>query len=277
METPPYNALHNKVIRGAGSPNAHPKIKLPVGRDIEVNRGKDLLLLIMQPVEVRNRSQRTVILNSARNLLCEVVADLRVRRETPPLVLARAMEGAINGRVEREIPAPKLFVDNRTNLPSPRIGGKIPPLITNFGGQAKPNRPMPGLRNRHTRANVIANPHPPAIGLDGGEDVKASLKPTRKAVGDLQSFVFGVVRRQHTVDYNLGALYGEVAVDLDHGIGGGDKVGAVDLDFSVVLGAGRSDRAEGCKEDACDAESLVHPISIRHHRDPAREPRVRYG
>src|SRR5258708_31520803 len=96
----------------------------------------------MQPVKVRNRSQRTVILNSARNFPREVVADLRVRRETPPLVLARAMEGAINGRVEREIPAPKLFVDNRTNLPSPRIAGKNPPPITKFGGEATPNPPL---------------------------------------------------------------------------------------------------------------------------------------
>jgi len=60
---------------------------------------------------------------------------------------------------------------------------------------------------------MVADPHPAAVGLDGGEDVKSGFKPAGETVGDLEGFVHGVIGRKDTVDYGFCAFDGEVAVN----------------------------------------------------------------
>ncbi len=151
-------------------------------------------------------------------------------------MFAGAVEGAVNRGVEGEVPAAEFLVNDGADFPGPGIGGEVTLLIANFGGEAKPDRPFPRLRNRHTRPNMVADPHPAAVGLDGGEDVKSGFKPAGETVGDLEGFVHGVIGRKDTVDYGFCAFDGEVAVNFDHGVARGDEVRAVDLDFGVVLG-----------------------------------------
>src|SRR5882762_781181 len=262
MKPPPHNTLHNQMIGTASSSNSHPKIKFPIGRHIQINRRKNLLLLVMHWIKVSNRPQRSVILNPTRNLLGEVIADLGIRRETPPVVFTSPMKRLIHSGIKREIPPPDFFIDNRTNFPSPRIRRKVPLLITELRGKAQPNWPMPGIRNRHPRPNMIAHPHPPAIGLNRREDIEPSLKPAGKPVRDLQSLVLGVIGGKHTIDHGLGSLHGEVAMDLYHRVARRNQVRPVNLDLCVILGAPRSGRAEDCKQGGCDAKWSIHPIPL---------------
>jgi len=47
------------------TPHTQPKIDFPFGREIQVNGGEDLLLLLADCVEARDRTQRAVILDAA--------------------------------------------------------------------------------------------------------------------------------------------------------------------------------------------------------------------
>ncbi len=76
-----------------------------------------------------------------------------------------------------------------------------------------------------------------AVGSDAGEDVEAGFEPIVPALGDFNGFVFLMVGGICAVGGGFAAHGGEVAVQFDHGVAGGDGVGAVDLDFVVSLGA----------------------------------------
>jgi hypothetical protein len=54
------------LIGGSGCADAHAKVELPLWTQIDVNGRKELLLLIVEWTEVRDRSPRTVILPPAR-------------------------------------------------------------------------------------------------------------------------------------------------------------------------------------------------------------------
>src|SRR5690349_17845015 len=105
IETISENHFCNQVIRGSRYPHSQPKINFPLGRKIQVNGGKDLLLLLVDGVKARNRPQRTVVFQAARNFLGEIVAEFEVRRKHQSLIHARAVERPIKGGIEGEIPA----------------------------------------------------------------------------------------------------------------------------------------------------------------------------
>jgi hypothetical protein len=50
--------LHNQVIRAAGHSEANPKVNFPLRCEIQINGGKDLLLLISQGIKAADRAER---------------------------------------------------------------------------------------------------------------------------------------------------------------------------------------------------------------------------
>ena len=70
--------FHNQVIRGSGDTNSDAEVELPVGREVEVNRGKELLLLIPHRIEARDWTERSIIFQASINALREVEADFDV-------------------------------------------------------------------------------------------------------------------------------------------------------------------------------------------------------
>src|SRR5207248_625176 len=99
---------------------------------------------------------------------------------------------------------------------------------------------MPALRNAEAGAYVVANPLPSAIRLNAGEDVKASLEPVSPTLGDFERLVFGMIGGEHTINNGLASIHREIGVQFNHGVAGRDSVVAIDLDFVVVLGGGKS-------------------------------------
>src|SRR5438105_9802411 len=70
--------LRNQMIRAAGHAHTYPKIEFPFGREVQVNRRKDLLLLIAERIETRHGTHRAVVLESARNLGRQVITELEI-------------------------------------------------------------------------------------------------------------------------------------------------------------------------------------------------------
>ena len=67
-------------------------------------------------------------------------------------------------------------------------------LVADFIGQTEADRPIPFLRDRNTRPDVVAYPIPSITGTQRREDIKSALEPIVEAMGDLQGFVNRVMR-----------------------------------------------------------------------------------
>src|SRR5258708_1347106 len=89
------NHLGNQVIRRTRHTHTEPKIDFPLGGEIQVNGGEDLLLLLADRVEARDRTKRAVIFESPRDFLGEIVTELEVGRENDSLIHARPMKRAV--------------------------------------------------------------------------------------------------------------------------------------------------------------------------------------
>src|SRR5438309_11019895 len=108
------------------------KVELPIRRHVEINRGKDLLLLVTQGIEVADWTQGPIVFQPANNLFRKRIADLYVRREFKAQLSARTFQSALDRRIEREIPPLELLVDNRPNLPRPRVSRISAALIADL-------------------------------------------------------------------------------------------------------------------------------------------------
>src|SRR5437899_1736534 len=170
------------------------------------------MLLLADGRKIGGWADGTVILKAARDLFRDVVADFHVRREDEALMNAFAMQGPVKSRVEVQIPAANLLIDDRAHLPSPGIRGEFAALIPDFIGETEPDGPTPFFRNAHARANVVAHPLDPISIALVGKDVKAGFKPVREAMGNLNGFVLGVVRGKNSILRGLAAVNGEITV-----------------------------------------------------------------
>src|SRR4051794_25860685 len=86
LESVPDDRLYNQPVCTPSHPQSSPKVDLPVGRDVQVDRRKELLFLLRQRVKVADRSQAAVVLQATGNLLRKVVAELHIGREVPAFI-----------------------------------------------------------------------------------------------------------------------------------------------------------------------------------------------
>ncbi len=208
------------------------------------------MLLVAAPIEVGHRPERAVVLEPDRHLRRDAVADLGGGGELEAPVDVVSLDRPLEGRVERDVPARPLLVDDRPQLDRPRVGGEGPALVADLGREAQADRQLPALGRAHARADVAAHPLPRGVGLDRGEHVEAGLEPRGEAVGDLEGLVEGPLRPEHAVLGADRAVRGHVAVQLHHGGAGGECLRAVDLDLEVLLGHRGRDRAQQAQGQA---------------------------
>src|ERR1700720_3977026 len=119
-KAPAPDLLEKKSVRRVGQSDRGAEIELPFWRDVEVERRNDLMLLLRAGIKLRHRPERPVVLDSDRDHARDVVARLEVRRELEAPAGVGAVDSLVDRRIEREIPAAELLVDDRTNLPRPR-------------------------------------------------------------------------------------------------------------------------------------------------------------
>src|SRR6476660_3961997 len=147
------------------------EIDFPLGRKIQIDSGKNLVLLLANGIEARNRPEGAVVFDATGDFPGEIVAEFEVGRKDHPLMDTRAVEGTVQSRVEGEIPAAELFIKDGTNFPGPSVGGISAALPSDFVGNAEANRPVPFGRDAHARADVAADVVPAVALLQGSENV----------------------------------------------------------------------------------------------------------
>jgi hypothetical protein len=228
-------------------PDADSEVELPLGSEVHVDGREELLLLLAQRIKTIQRSVGGVVLQPARNLFGDVVAEFRVRRKRHPLIHARPVKRSVQRGIEREIPPPDFAVEDGADFPGPRVGRERGALVSKFSRKAYPHGPMPLFGHSHPRADVIAYPLPSAIRLDAGEKIKPDLRPVVDPLRDLHRLVFRMLGWQHAVDHHLAAFNGEVGMELDHRGMRSLRFRRVDLNFVVVLRA--SDREQSSKDE----------------------------
>src|SRR5262249_47888200 len=141
-------------------------------------RSRERSAAVGQPAgRISDRSQRSIVFKAERKDLREIVRNFSVGRENPSLGNAEAMQRFVQRGVEREIPSPKLLVDDRADLPGPGIGRKRPALVPDLIGDADTNGPLPLLGHAKARADVVADPIPAVARLKACENIKTGLEP----------------------------------------------------------------------------------------------------
>ncbi len=207
------------------------------------------MLLFAFGIEARERAQRAIIFKSDIDLLCYRVSDFEVRGELETFLFSWSCKRALQRGIERKIPTAEILIDDRTNLPTPRIFGKLSAHEADLLRKTNPYRPMPLWRNSKARPNVRADIIPSAAVACAGEDIEAGFEPIVEAVGDLDRLVPGVMRWQRAVDGFLRAFRSEVVVQFDHCDAAWDCLRAIDLDLVIVLRLNCRVNAEGRDEN----------------------------
>ena len=77
-KTPTDDAFDDEMVGRAPGAHTDTEVGLPLRPEINVNVGEKLLLLVFQGIESGESAVSRVILQSACNLLGEIVAKLRV-------------------------------------------------------------------------------------------------------------------------------------------------------------------------------------------------------
>src|SRR5262249_43705107 len=234
-KAPSNDAFDNQVIGGPRESPADAEVQFPLGRDVQVDRREDLLLLVGNWIEISDRPQRAVVLQAAGYFLRKVIRHFGIGREDPAFIDIHAMQRLIDSGIEREIPSPYLLVDDRAHLPRPGIFRILAALVSNFVRETQPHRPVPFLGNGNARTDMIADPVPAESRVSARESIKARLKPVGPALGDLDGFVESMVCRQHSVFYGLGSVNSKVRMEFHHRGTRLQGVAGVDLDLVVVL------------------------------------------
>lgn len=78
IEAVAENHLSDQMICGVRHADAQSEIHFPFRRKVQIDGGKELMLLLARGKKIRRRPNGTVILEAASNFFREVVAQLEI-------------------------------------------------------------------------------------------------------------------------------------------------------------------------------------------------------
>src|SRR5436853_2856046 len=84
------------MIRAVAHADAYSKVELSLWREIEIDGGKDLMLLFTLWIKTAQRSQRSVIFKAAIDLFRDRIGDFEVGRELKAPLRPRSIESALD-------------------------------------------------------------------------------------------------------------------------------------------------------------------------------------
>src|SRR6266540_1420078 len=229
--------LDDQAVGGGCEPDSHAGIELPLGPEVQVDDGEDLVLLLPESVESADWTKPGIVLEARADPGGEGVTDLQARRELEAAARVLAFQRQAERGIEGDVPGPPLLVDDGADGECPRVGGERAALVVDLDRQAQPDRRTPAVGSADLGLDTTPGPLPSAVGLHAGEDKEASLQPRGPSLGDPEGLVKGALRGQETVLRAGGALRRDIAEQLDQGAAGRDRLGARDLDLEGVLGS----------------------------------------
>jgi len=109
------------------------------------------------------------------------------------------MQRFFQNRIETQIPAPQLLVDDRPQLVTPGIRRELTAGPPDFLRNANANRPVPRRRYAEAGPEVRAHVLPAKFLPGGSEDVEAGLEPVRPSVGNLHRLMPRMLRPEPTL------------------------------------------------------------------------------
>src|SRR5258705_5147610 len=176
-ETAAEDHLDDEPIGGSGETGAHPEVELPARVHVEGLNRVELMLLLGGGGKVADRPQRAVVLDSRTYHLRQVVAHLGGGGELDARLRAWALEALLEGRVDREVPAAPLLVDDWTDLERPGVGGEIALLLAELERETEPHRQVPFFRSADARAEMVAHP-PLTLVRNTSMNPRVEVKPS---------------------------------------------------------------------------------------------------
>src|SRR5271156_1674187 len=248
IEAPAEDTFHNQVVGTSGRADTNTDIDLPLGRNVEIGYGEDLLLLIVKRVEGADAAIICVVFQPAADDRGEVITDFCRRREANPSLGIGTVPSPLQRRIDSEVPTPGRLVNNRTYLPCPCIWRINFSLVADLSRNTKADWPMPRVRHTHAGTDVIADPLNAAAVLLAGEDIEADFEPGVDPLRKFERFVLLVVRGIDPIDDVLLSFCREIRMQFDHQAFRRHGICTIDLNFVVSLRAGRRRNAgeSGC-------------------------------
>src|ERR1700677_1516690 len=94
------DAFDDEVVGGGGGADADADVDLPIGGDVEIGDGEELLLLVVDGAGGGDAAIVGVVLKAGADDGGEVVTDFEGGREADALVDVGAVESALEGGIE---------------------------------------------------------------------------------------------------------------------------------------------------------------------------------
>src|ERR1039457_2695423 len=177
LEASTDDGLDQHVVRPASYAHPDSKVDLPLRRNIQIERGHELLRLARERVEFSDWSQTTVVFETEGHDLGEVPRDLRVRSELPSPSSFGPGVSLLERGVDGPVQPPLLFVYDGPYLQAPDRAGEDRASISEFRRQTDADRPMPAFRCTHSRPDVVAHPLPSLVIWHRGEGGETRVGP----------------------------------------------------------------------------------------------------
>src|SRR5512137_2222767 len=81
IEPVPQDEFQNEMIGGSGHADAGAEIDFPLRREVQINGGKDGMLLFTERIKAPDRAQSAIVFNPRLNLGMNVVTEFEIGRE----------------------------------------------------------------------------------------------------------------------------------------------------------------------------------------------------
>src|SRR5262249_35841369 len=117
--------LDDEPIRARREPGPDAEIEFPARPEIDVEHREDQVLLLARRTDVHDLPAVAVVPEARRHAGGDVIADLRGRGEAEALTRVVALQRLVDGGIERPVPAADLLIDDRPDLPRPRVRREI--------------------------------------------------------------------------------------------------------------------------------------------------------
>src|ERR1700684_942157 len=128
------------MIRAARCADAYSEVELPIGGQVQIEIGEEIVLFLVQGEKCAEGTDTAVILEAGVDFFRDVVADLYIRRKNQSLMHRQSVKRTVQRRIEGHVPAADLFVDDRADFQSPRVGRIAAALVAEFEGDAGADR-----------------------------------------------------------------------------------------------------------------------------------------
>src|SRR3989441_12082304 len=133
------------MLARSGQAAANTEVQLPFGRNVQVEGGKDQVVLLAEREKVADGAGFGVVLESRSEHLGHIEGHLQARLETRAAMRVRTAKGFQEVRVHSNIPLAEFLFDDGPNLGRNRVRLELVSNETNLVGDPERDQQSPTL------------------------------------------------------------------------------------------------------------------------------------